>query len=282
MTASDRPLLSRRRLLGALGTVGVGVGAAAGVGLGTTGYLSDDERYASAVAAGRLDLRVGFRSTYNGATLDAAPVPAGADPDAESVACDDPGLVDGDGVPAVDLADVKPGDCGSVSASLHVCANPSRLWMAVALLDAAENDLRPEERLAGDGTPDAGELDELIEVTCWVDADGDGAVGPDERLLYEGTLAGLATAAAGGLLVTADGSAEPTCAAAGTATTVALAWCLPLDGPGHNRAITDAVTFDLRFGAVQCRHDEAGWNPFADPAADAAGDAPVGEGDPAT
>jgi hypothetical protein len=277
MTASDRPLLSRRRLLGALGTVGVGVGAAAGVGLGTTGYLSDDERYASAVAAGRLDLRVGFRSAYNGATLDATPAPAGAD--AESAVCDDPGLVDGDGVPAVDLADVKPGDCGSVSASLHVCANPSRLWMAVALLDAAENDLRPEERLAGDATPDVGELDELIEVACWVDADGDGAVGPDERLLYEGTLAGLTTAAAGGLLLTADGSGEPTCADAGTASTVALAWCLPLDGPDHNRAITDAVSFDLRFGAVQCRHDEAAWNPFADPAA---ADAPVGEDDPAT
>jgi hypothetical protein len=253
----DRTGPSRRRVLTALGAVGV---AAAGAGLGTTGYLHDVERYPATLAAGGLDLAVGYASTYNGELVDAAP----ADPDGVVAGdCGTPGLVDGAGVPVVDLDDVKPGDCGTVSASLYVCANPARLWLAVDLVGAAEHDHRPEERLAGDRTPDVGELQDLIAVTCWIDVDGDGTVGADERVVYEGSLAGLATAAAEGLLLTADSGGTPTCAEGGAVLPVGLAWCLPLDGPDHNRAITDAVAFDLRFGAVQCRHDPTGRSPFA-------------------
>jgi len=253
MDRTDAPPLSRRQILLGLGAVGV---SAAGAGLGSAGYLADRERAPNVTVAGGLDVAIGYQSTYNGNLLGAVPPEGGPRTD-----CETPGLVDGAGVPVVDLADVKPGDCGTITAALHVCENPSRLWLAVDLIDAAENDYRPEEVEAGDETPDAGELQDLVEVTVWLDGDADGIVDDGERLAYDGTLAGLATTAGPGVLLTRDDDG-PTCADG--VVTVSLAWCLPLDGPDHNRAITDTVAFDCRFAAVQCRHDPVGWNPFDD------------------
>lgn len=254
--------LSRRQLLLGLGAIGA---CSAGAGFGSVGYLTDRERAPNVTTAGTLDLKLGYRSTYNGEPLASAP---GED---EGVDCDTPGLVDGDGVPVVELADVKPGDCGTLTTTLYVCGNPSRLWLAVDIAESAENDRRPEEVAAGDGTPDAGELGALVDVTVRVDADAD-ADGTD-RVLYDGTLVGLATAAGSGLLLTRDDDG-PTCEA-GTLT-VTVDWCLPLDGPDHNRAITDSVAFDCRFAAIQCRHDPDGSNPF-EPVADGDAAAPASE-----
>jgi hypothetical protein len=247
--------LTRRRLLAGLGTIGV---ASAGVGFGSVGYLTDRERVPNVTTAGTLDFKLGYRSTYNGDSLASAP---GED---EGVDCDTPGLVDGAGVPVVELADVKPGDCGMLTTTLYVCGNPSRLWVAVDVADAAENDRRPEEVAAGDGTVDAGELQALVDVTVRV---------ADDRVVYAGTLAGLATAAGSGLLLTRDDDG-PTCVA--ETLTVTVDWCLPLDGSDHNRAITDSVAFYCRFAAVQCRHDPDGWNPF-ESAADGGIAAPANE-----
>jgi hypothetical protein len=250
--------LSRRQVLLALGAVGA---CSAGVGLGSAGYIGDREHFPNVTTAGTLDLKLGYRSTYNGEVLDAVPVGSGPVADCESA-----GLVDGSGVPVVDLADVKPGDFGTITATLYVCANPSRLWLAVDLLDAAENERRSEEVAAGDDTTDAGELQDLVEVTVWIDGDGDGTVEDGDRVVYEGTLAGLTTAAEGSggggggrLLLTHDDDG-PTCVE--EALTVTVDWCLPLDGPDHNRATTDSVAFDCRFAAVQCRHDPDGSTPF--------------------
>jgi hypothetical protein len=249
-------------LLG-LGAVGA---CSAGAGFGSAGYLTDRERAPNVTTAGTLELKLGYRSTYNGEPLASAP---GEDGPAD---CDTPGLVDGGGVPVIELADVKPGDCGTLTTTLYVCGNPSRLWLAVDIVDAAENDRRPEEIRAGDETVDVGELEDLVDVTVRIDADADG-VDETDRVVYEGTLAGLATAAGSGLLLTRDDDG-PTCEA--ETLTVAVDWCLPLDGPDHNRVITDSVAFDCRFAAVQCRHDPDGWNPF-EPAADGDAAAPANE-----
>ena len=253
MTPNDAPL-SRRQILAGLGAVGL---SAAGAGFGSVSYLTDREQFAGTIAAGSLDLAVGYRSTYNGDLL--ASAPGGDDPRAD---CDTPGLVDGAGVPAVTLDDMKPGDCGTITAALHVCANPSRLWVAASLVESVENVLRPEETLAGDSTPDTGEIHELVEVTCWVDDDADGVLNEDERVVFEGTFTDFVAEAETGVLLTEDGDG-PTCADGDSVVTVSIAWCLPLDGDDHNRAVTDSMVFDIAFGAVQCRHDPTGRNPFA-------------------
>ena len=223
--------LSRRQLLLGLGAVGA---CSAGAGFGSVGYLTDRERVPNVTTAGTLELKLGYRSTYNGEPLASAP---GED---DAVDCDTPGLVDGDGVPVIELADVKPGDCGTLTTTLYVCGNPSRLWLAVDVVDAAENDRRPEEILAGDETVDVGELGELVDVTVRIDADG--VVDGTDRVVYEGTLAGLGAAGDddGWIPLTA------TCAAPGTHVAT-LRWTLPSDAP--NTVQTDGVSFSLGVAA---------------------------------
>ncbi len=56
--------LSRRKLLGGLGAIGV---ASAGAGLGTTAYFSDEESFTdNRIDAGMLDLKMDYRITYDG------------------------------------------------------------------------------------------------------------------------------------------------------------------------------------------------------------------------
>jgi predicted ribosomally synthesized peptide with SipW-like signal peptide len=74
--------ISRRKVLAGLGTIGI---ASAGAGLGTTAFFSDDETVEASLEAGRLDLLVDFRATYDtwldqAATDDIVDGPALADP----------------------------------------------------------------------------------------------------------------------------------------------------------------------------------------------------------
>ena len=54
--------LSRRTVLAGLGTIGI---ASAGAGLGTTAYFRDEESVAAELDAGRLDVKLDYRATYN-------------------------------------------------------------------------------------------------------------------------------------------------------------------------------------------------------------------------
>jgi predicted ribosomally synthesized peptide with SipW-like signal peptide len=54
--------LSRRQVLAGLGTIGI---ASAGAGLGTTAFFSDEESLDGSLEAGRLDLLLDYRVTYN-------------------------------------------------------------------------------------------------------------------------------------------------------------------------------------------------------------------------
>ncbi|MFC5367033.1 SipW-dependent-type signal peptide-containing protein [Salinirubrum litoreum] len=59
---SDNVRISRRSVLAGLGAIGI---ASAGAGLGTTAFFSDEEAVAASLQAGRLDLLVDYRATYN-------------------------------------------------------------------------------------------------------------------------------------------------------------------------------------------------------------------------
>jgi predicted ribosomally synthesized peptide with SipW-like signal peptide len=62
MTTDNTFNISRRKVLAGLGTVGI---ASAGAGLGTTAFFSDEEAVGASLRAGRLDLLVDYRATYN-------------------------------------------------------------------------------------------------------------------------------------------------------------------------------------------------------------------------
>ena len=209
--------LSRRKLLAGLGAVGV---ASAGAGLGTTAYFNDTETFeGNTLTAGELDLKLDYRATYAGGPgrLDEidgwyseqgpgepfdvveeddgvyliGEVPAIDEPDAwadevqtRDFCLPEIDLVNGDDIPVFVLDDVKPGDCGEVTISLHICDNPSWLWMNGELTANDENTVS-EPEAGADGESNAlgddsdgpisgeGELAEAIDVTMWYDEDCD-------------------------------------------------------------------------------------------------------------
>jgi predicted ribosomally synthesized peptide with SipW-like signal peptide len=62
MSNNNQFSISRRKVLAGLGTIGI---ASAGAGLGTTAFFSDEEAVSASLQAGRVDLLVDYRATYN-------------------------------------------------------------------------------------------------------------------------------------------------------------------------------------------------------------------------
>jgi len=186
--------LSRRKALAALGVIG---GASAGAGLGTSAFFSDGETFENdRLVAGEFDLMVDWQETYNGEPVEAFPDENGdgvQDPirSRQELANDAGVPVDSPSVetdfraqfanvpddmprPLVDLDDLKPGDSGEVTFSLHLFDNPGYLDTVGRLLTNAEDGLTEPERDDPDengGPP--GELADTIRATLWYDEDGD-------------------------------------------------------------------------------------------------------------
>ncbi|MFC6874028.1 vWA domain-containing protein [Halobellus marinus] len=217
MTQDDElPLynLSRRRLLAGLGAVGI---ASAGTGLGTSAFFSDEEEFVdNRLQAGTLDLKLDYKATYFGGPGRIDAVRAMDYPDAEEIIEDDEStgryllgqapspadmqawedlvqgeqfdfcspeadeyLVNGDGIPMFTLSDVKPGDSGEVTVSIHICDNPGYLRMVGDITGNAENgQTEPEFDAEGEDTDGIGELADAIEVCVWYDEDCDNVFEP--------------------------------------------------------------------------------------------------------
>ena len=202
------PDLSRRKLLAGIGAVGV---ASAGAGLGTSAYFSDTEELTNnSLTAGTLDLKLDYKSTYTGGVgrldaiqenypdaealgdgvylLDQAPSPADMEAWEDLVQGEefnfcspeaDEFLVNGDGMPIFTLDDVKPGDSGEVTISIHICDNPAFLQLFGDITENGENGQNdPELAAEGEDTDGLGELADAIEVCVWYDEDCDNVYEP--------------------------------------------------------------------------------------------------------
>jgi len=71
----------------------------------------------------------------------------------------------------VQLGDVKPGDEGEITFSLHLCDNPGYIWMQADNVTESEG-VNTDPELAVD-TPDGGDLASMINAKLWYDADCD-------------------------------------------------------------------------------------------------------------
>lgn len=186
-----------------------------------------------------------------------------------------------------DFVDLKPGDIGEDTISVHVGSNDA--WMCAAAQVTQDTDESCTDPELGDDpscvpTATNGELDEEVNFAFWVD-DGDNVFENDENTFLSGPLSGLGQQ---GQITLADslssilGATNPI--PGGTTFFIGKAWCFgemtgnavlqdngtdagrnPItDGTGflcdgtdvNNAAQTDKVVGDLQFFAVQSRNNQ--------------------------
>jgi predicted ribosomally synthesized peptide with SipW-like signal peptide len=250
--------LSRRKMLGGLGVVGL---ASAGAGLGTSAFFSDEESFENnTLTAGSLDLRVVYNTSYD------------SDGAVENMADSAMGTQDGD--PAgtfYDLQDVKPGDSGHVEFCFEIVDNPSYMWVCGDLSQAENGMTEPEMDV--DDTPDIGELGESIEARLSYCEEVDGEFVEGEEIV-SGSLVDVFAAISGGAALDGDGVAglapgdqsphdTPVEDSDGpdyiTGACVCLYWEIPTSV--GNEIQTDSLTMDFEFYALQARHNDGTTNP---------------------
>jgi hypothetical protein len=145
-------------------------------------------------------------------------------------------------LPPVAVTDLVPGDGARLTVDLELVGGPATLWLR-ARADAFEENGRYEpERAAGDTTPE-GELQDHLQVTLFVDADGDGLAGPGDEVCYSGPAVGL-NALAGGMPLAGGACLPP------GRVTLVCRWHLPEGTP--NTVQTDGLSFGLDFAATDC------------------------------
>ncbi|WP_158599364.1 TasA family protein [Halobellus sp. Atlit-38R] len=152
MSGKDEFKLSRRKALGALGTIGI---ASAGVGMGTTAFFSDSESTSGSFTAGKLDLKIGWEVSHYGNNVDPELV--------------EPTDTNGDGL-GIELNDVKPGDSGWIRFEILNEHNPAWVWFRGRLKNSMENGQTDAELEAeGEDTDGYGELDENLAFRSFYD-----------------------------------------------------------------------------------------------------------------
>lgn len=173
--------------------------------------------------------------------------------------------------------DVKPGDVGEDTISIHPGSNDAYACMAADITATPDNGINEPEGDAGDVTDgDGGELQNFLNFSFWED-DGDNVYEVGEVLLPD-LQGSAATIFDGGWNTIADSGNGPALPG-GSTTYVGKAWCFgaltpapvaqgastsPLvrgtgftcDGSGDNNiAQTDGINVDVSFYAVQARNN---------------------------
>lgn len=260
-----------KRILISLLTVGV-VGASA---FGATrAFFSDTETSTGNVlGAGKIDLKIDNTSYYNGALSTET-----------SWVLKDLTTID----KFFDFNDIKPGDHGEDTISVHVDDNPSWLCADVKLTSNNDNGLTEPESEAGDVTGGfgEGELANKVNFIWWAD-DGDNVLEDNETELPGGPLGALSVGQTANVrLADFTGGIWGTGPVVGGSTNyIGKAWCFgalttaPLiqdgvnnlrtpagpegsgvlcDGSGEgNETQSDSLTADVSFTAVQSRNNES-------------------------
>ncbi|MFC5136050.1 MULTISPECIES: SipW-dependent-type signal peptide-containing protein [Haloferacaceae] len=178
----------------------------------------------------------------------------------------------------VELDDVKPGDTGEITFSLHLCDNPGYVWFMAGNFSQDGGTLTEPERVAmNESDPgsvtesdDTGTLADYVDVTLWYDDDCDNTYDEEmETPIFEGTLAGLMDE-----LGVAEGADEESddfsgmlgldadpndgddveCFPAQEGFCIGFEWEVSTEV--GNVIQGDSVGFDLGFYTEQCRHND--------------------------
>ncbi len=260
--------LSRRRVLLALGTVGLGT--VAGSRLTAAGRQPFSRYTLAQSTAGVGTLRVSWFERYNGEPIEGSGGVA-TDADATLDPARSPAYVGETPSAVVSLDDVLPGDDGTLVVGLQAIDADLNVWIRPRIAADAENGQNEPELIAeGVDTDGDGELDDLTNVAYWLDngvvfGACDGQRGPFEPLLNTaagtaatGTLRTVTDDFGDGVRLPFDGAGNcPDALPAGGNRCVGFQWALP-ESVG-NVVQSDRLSFDLEFVATACGDDA---NPF--------------------
>jgi predicted ribosomally synthesized peptide with SipW-like signal peptide len=262
--------LTRRRVLGGIGAIGV---ASAGAALGTSAYFSDEESFeGNSLTAGELDLFVHYDFTF-----DQGSASGNFEGPTSGIVQGDTDYNNEDEVSvSYNLTDVKPGDSGTLQFCPAIVDNPAWLWVDGELTENAENgytEPEPDTADGGDtndpGTPDGtGELADAIQITlAYCNEQGETLRemnNPDDY-----TLADLAAelGETDGFLLDGEpdsGGSDPFSGTGDPQEPAGPCLCIEWEVPVEvgNEIQTDSVGFDFTFIAEQSRHNE---NPGSPP-----------------
>ncbi len=231
----------------------------------TSSFFSDQETSTgNTFTAGAIDLKIDSQCSYNG------------QPSSE---CGNWSLKDLD--PAADkffnFSDIKPGDFGENTISLHVINNDAWACLTIDNLKNDENGCNEPEIKAGDTTcgaaPDQGELAQNLFFTAWVD-DGDNIWESGEPLLFSNKSGPASDILNGKTYALADATTGDGPILGGDlqdaskTKSIGLKWCfgtmtvdedthtISCDGSGvGNISQTDSLTADVEFYVIQSKNN---------------------------
>ena len=228
-----------RRILVSVMVIGL-VGALAGSS--TMALFNDSETSSdNQFTAGELDLKIDWDESYNGEHVETQEL------------TNNPGTI-------FDFEDIKPGDHGEATVSLHLEDNPGWIWMNMNQTSNWDNACTEPERAAEGQCGSEGELDEELEFTIWAD-DGDNILQDDENVIFEGTAEELEETSDEGVLLDGNPSTNETEAFPGQETGyIGVKWSLPLET--GNQVQGDSVSYDVNFYTEQRRHNDNPDNPW--------------------
>ena len=153
------------------------------------------------------------------------------------------------------LDDVKPGDNGEKTVSIHIDDNPGWVCADFGTMTSFDNDCTAPEEEDGDGTcgdpgEGEGELQDNILFSVWID-DGNGSEEyACDNILNHGEEYVLEDVAAIGVLPIIDSTTAEEGITDGC---VGIEWKVPLDA--DNTIQTDSLEGDITFTAYQTRHN---------------------------
>lgn len=226
-----------KKILLSLGIIAI----VAAVSISATGaFFSDTETSAGNVfTAGAIDLKIDSKATYNGQPVTSAT------------------WQEKDLIPTSDkffnFGDIKPGDSGENTISVHVINNDAWVCAAVTNLQSDDNGLtEPESKVdATDGSGN-GELDEEMVWKIWRDDGTGGGVAGDN--IQNGTEPTLASGnPVAGVLALYDSTTGTGPLTGATTAYIGVNWELP--GVSGNETQTDSLSADVSFYAVQSRNN---------------------------
>jgi len=253
----------------------VAIAAAAAVIIGgTTAFFSDTETSTgNTFTAGAIDLKIDNTSYAIDYTIPGYQNPTGAMVPSPSNTWALDNLTN---QLFFNFVDLKPGDIGEDTISIHVNNNDAYACMAVDITATPENEINEPEAKAEDATQE-GELQNYLQFAFWAD-DGDNVYEADEEIFWSGssvqlfdgkwkTLADAQNNVWDELVLPGDkvryiakawcfGELVPNPVSAGQGQNPTVATGFTCNGDGsYNDAQTDGIMADVSFYAVQSRNN---------------------------